>query len=100
MRKKRGRRNGGGKRKAATPQSNNALFANATKGMTPDEVEAFLASATSPSKAAKKNDSDKETQCFPAFVDCFTSHNSDKPLLPINIGVVPVPVVTFFNKFR
>ena len=85
MRKKRGKNNGGGKRKAATAQSNNALFSNATKGMNQDQVEAFLASATSPSKAAKTNDSDKEAQCFPAFVDCFTSTNTDKPLLPINI---------------
>eukprot|EP00978_Attheya_sp_CCMP212_P038779 scaffold195748_cov51-Attheya_sp.AAC.1 len=49
--------NGGGKRKV------NALIAKYTEGMDDDEVEAFL-SFKSPSKAAKKDSSKGDSQCF------------------------------------
>eukprot|EP00978_Attheya_sp_CCMP212_P024369 scaffold76438_cov60-Attheya_sp.AAC.2 len=59
MKKKRGKggSNGGGKRKV------NALIAKYTEGMDDDEVEAFL-SSKSPSKAAKKDSSKGDSQCF------------------------------------
>eukprot|EP00978_Attheya_sp_CCMP212_P035329 scaffold153174_cov57-Attheya_sp.AAC.1 len=52
--------------------------------MDDDEVEAFL-SSKSPSKAAKKDSSTGDSQCFTLMVDCYSSNNNDKPLLPINI---------------
>eukprot|EP00978_Attheya_sp_CCMP212_P030471 scaffold112134_cov46-Attheya_sp.AAC.1 len=59
MKKKRskGSSNGGGKRKV------NALIAKYTEGMDDDEVEAFL-SSKSHSKAAKKDSSKGDSQCF------------------------------------